>query len=400
MQTISYILAVLAGGTTFGLTIMLISLKEGFKHAPKLNVLHSNQKVPPDTALTVVIPAYNESSNIEKCITCLLKSKSPSKKWKILLIDDCSTDNTVQLANNIGEQLSIPRERFEVINAGPRPKGERWVGKNWACTIAMEKVNTPWVLFIDADVRVKPDTLERALSQAIHEQADLLSLAPKITCSCIAEWLVQPIMAFLLGLGFPIKATNDPKDPKAFAAGPFMLFRKSTYEAIGGHKSIATEVVEDIALANKVKSSGYKLLFLLGLDSIKLGMYSNLAELWEGWTKNWFLGLNRNITRSIGGSIFVLWIFTLPWLLIPGILVVMNTSAGESICLTIALGLTSISLILQFLLRYWALKNFQLPIKYWWLMWLGGIIVALIGPSSMWRTITGKGWTWKGRSLS
>ena len=56
----------------------------------------------------------------------------------------------------------------------------------------------------------------------------VFSQAPRLQCGCLADWMVQPIMASLLGLGFPIRAANDPADPTAFAAGPFMLFRRAT----------------------------------------------------------------------------------------------------------------------------------------------------------------------------
>jgi hypothetical protein len=131
---------------------------------------------------------------------------------------------------------------FALLDAGPRPDGERWVGKHWA------------------------GCLRRALAQSCAEGADLFSLAPRLSCGCLAEWLVQPIMASLLGLGFPIEAANDPASPVAFAAGPFMLFRRSAYAVSGGHRALAAEVVEDLALARRLKQGGFRLCYLLGLD--------------------------------------------------------------------------------------------------------------------------------------
>jgi hypothetical protein len=110
--------------------------------------------------------------------------------------------------------------------------------------------------------------------------------------------MVQPIMASLLGLGFPIVEANNPSSDVAFAAGPFMLFRRDAYDAIGGHRALAGEVVEDLALARTIKTSGFRLRYVLGLDAIDLQMYSDLPALWEGWTKNWFLGLDRNIPKG------------------------------------------------------------------------------------------------------
>ncbi len=159
----------------------------------------------------------------------------------------------------------------------------------------------------------KPGTLRRALRQAEADQADLLSLAPRLACSCLAEWMVQPIMASLLGLGFPIQAANDPASEVAFAAGPFMLFRRSAYEQIGGHRSLAAEVVEDLALARRIKGGGYRLRYLLGLDALDLQMYADLASLWEGWSKNWFLGLDSSVAKALAAAAVVVLMFSGPW---------------------------------------------------------------------------------------
>ena len=189
------------------------------------------------------------------------------------------------------------------------------MGKNWACSRAMASVETDWVLFIDADVELAPQTLRRALAQANAEEADLFSLAPRLVCSCLAEWMVQPIMASLLGLGFPMEETNNPDSPVAFAAGPFMLFRRKAYSAIGGHQALADEVVEDLALARRIKGSGYRLRYCLGLDAVDLQMYADLGALWEGWSKNWFLGLDRSVTKALGAGGVVLLMFSGPWLI-------------------------------------------------------------------------------------
>ena len=176
----------------------------------------------------------------------------------------------------------------------------------------MEQISSDWVLFLDADVRLQPDALRRALRQAIDDGSGLFSLAPRLECDCLAEWMVQPIMASLLGLGFPIEAANDPTSDVAFAAGPFMLFSRQAYDAIGGHRKLAGEVVEDLALARRIKTEGFQLSYRLGLDAVRLRMYRDLPSLWEGWTKNWFIGLDRSVLKSLGAAAVVLQMFTLP----------------------------------------------------------------------------------------
>ena len=290
--------------------------------------------------------------------------------------------------------------RFRLIQAGPRPPHQRWVGKNWACSKAAEQISSEWILFIDADVRLQPDALQRALAQAIEENADLLSLAPRLGCGCLAEWMVQPIMASLLGLGFPILETNDPESPVAFAAGPFMLFKTATYAGIGGHAALAGEVVEDLAFARAIKAGGHRLRYLLGLDAVDLRMYADFAALWEGWTKNWFLGLDRDPAKAIGAALAVVVMFTLPWLLMPASLLLLWLQPQLSAVWWWLMSLAALAITQQLLLRLWTRSNFDLPLRHWWLMGVGGLLVGAIGPVSIWRTRTGRGWTWKGRALN
>ena len=383
-----------AGSAVAGLLILQLGLQRVFAVAPQLKQAPSAPAS--DTSLTVVIPAFNEAHNIEACLGSVLASTPPCQDWSVLVVDDDSTDATVEKAIRAG--AAAPQ--FRLIQAGPRPLNERWVGKNWACSNAVEQVSSDWLVFIDADVRLKPDALRRALAQAVEDDADLLSLAPRLSCGCLAEWMVQPIMASLLGLGFPILETNDPESPVAFAAGPFMLFKASTYTQIGGHRALAGEVVEDLALARAIKAGGHRLRYLLGLDAVDLRMYTDLAALWEGWTKNWFLGLDRDPIKALGAALVVVLMFSVPWLLLPSSLVLLWLQPLLSNAWWWLMALAALGIAQQLMLRLWTRSNFDVPLSHWWLMGIGGLLVGAIGPVSIWRTRTGRGWTWKGRALS
>lgn len=405
----------LAWVPALGLTTLIGLLELSCRRAPRLEM--------PDGAsgldgafLRLVIPAYQEARNIGACVAAVLASQAPGLAWELLVVDDGSTDGTADLA---GAAIDAARSagsaqpaqavdqpaRARVLVAGPRPSGQRWCGKNWpASRAAVEPwpAGDParqWLLFIDADVRLAPRALAAALADAQTSGADLLSLAPRLTCSCLAEWLVQPIVANLLGLVFPLSRTNDPADATAFAAGPFMLFRRSAYDAIGGHAAIPDVVVEDLALARRIKSSGHRLRYLLGLELVSLGMYADLASLWEGWTKNWFLGVDRSLVKAAGSAAVVVLLYTAPWLLLLlAITAALGGSPGQVWPALLVPALVAIAL--QWLLRLWASWRFQLAPRFWWLAGLGGLLVAAIVPVSVWRTLTGQGWTWRGRSLA
>jgi hypothetical protein len=366
---------------------MLALLERTFAAAPRLQAAAAGELA---TSCTVVVPAYNEADNIADCVRAILASEAPCSTWGLLVVDDDSSDGTAALA----EAAAAGDPRFQLLAAGPRPSGERWVGKNWACHRASGAISSDWIAFIDADVRVAPGALRAALADAVAEGADLLTLAPRLCCGCLAEWLVQPIIASLLGLGFPIQRANDPADPLAFAAGPFLLFRSQAYRAVGGHRAVAGEVVEDLALARAIKGQGFRLRYLLGLDWLSLRMYRDFAALWEGWTKNWLLGLDRDVAKALGAGAVVVQLYAVPWLLLPPALMLAWLGGGVAPAL-VALG----AIGLQLAIRLWSRRRFATPLDWWWLAGLGGLVIGAIAPVSVLKTLSGRGWTWRGRSL-
>ena len=225
----------------------------------------------------------------------------------------------------------------------------------------MEHMSSEWVLFVDADVRVLPDAIARALSQALLDGADLLSLAPRLECGCLAEWMVQPIMASLLGLGFPIEAANDPDSSVAFAAGPFMLFRRSAYAAIGGHAAMAGEVVEDLALAKKDQSEGYRLRYLLGVDAVLLRMYAIFRNFGRAGPRT---GFSDWTETSEGTGCFFRCradVCNAPWVLCPTAVVLLVTAPQLALAWCLLLLLSLLGVMQQLLLRWWNRDRFCLP---------------------------------------
>ena len=379
----------------FGLISLFLEIYI-FKKAPFLELIENEKPI--DTGLTIIIPTYNEELNIVRCLSSLSKIKRPSKRLKIIVVDDTSTDQTFAKAIKIRSELFNNSKELEIISSGERPNDKNWVGKNWACNVGAKRANTEWLLFIDADTVLGKDCIYNALHESYTNKIDLLSLAPKVNCNCLAEWMVQPIITSLLMIGFPISNTNEQNNITAFAAGPFMLFESDSYNYINGHEGTYNEVVEDLALAKKIKENNLKLKFLIAIKDISINMYDDFNSLIEGWSKNWFLGLDKNLSKSIAASVFVLSTYTLPWLLFlfSNIIFITNKS---SISASIAF-ISLLSIIIYGFKRLWLRFEYDLPLKYWYLNSFGGLIVFYIGMLSIYKTYTGNGWTWKGRDLS
>ena len=344
--------------------------------------------------VSLIIPAYNEQINIAECLTAACASQLPHpEQLQIIVADDESSDSTAAIAQEIADG----DRRVSVLSVPPRPSNIPWRGKNWACANAVQQATGDYLLFIDADVRLAPNALATALSDCQKHQADLLSCGPGIICGCFSEWLVQPIMMSCIAVGYDFKAVNDPQALEtAFAAGPFMLFRRSAYEAIGGHRAVATETVEDVELAKRIKHSGLKLRYLLSSNLIQVRMYRSFGALWEGWTKNYHLGGGRNIGSTLYSAFALSLIFVMPWLgLAVGLAGLLASSAWGW-----AVGLGIVAVGLQIYMRWSAQQVFGQPLRYWWLGWLSGGLVAAIAVVSIIKTETGWGWTWRGRRLS
>jgi hypothetical protein len=367
--------------------VWLVKLKWVLENSPPLAGIATQATAAPEATIGVIVPAYNEAANVVACLSSILDSTDqPIQLW---LVDDGCTDATWHLAQTLAETRQD--RRLHLLSGQPRPSDQVWVGKNWACAQAVQQVHTDYLLFLDCDVRLQPGAIEAAVALAETDQTGLLTLWPQILCGCFAEWLVQPIMMAILAVGYDFAAVNDPQRSKAFAFGPFMLFRRQAYEAIGGHAAVADQVVEDVQLAQRIKQAGLGLAIRRSGGGVQTRMYENGSSLWEGWTKNWFLGLGQRwewVLITVAGLLLVC---SLPWL---G--AISSTLTRDPLWFSLSLA----GILGQLGMRWILDQQTQLPLKYWWLTGVGGLVTAAIVLASAYRTSTGKGWTWRGRSLS
>ncbi len=225
-------------------------------------------------SVSIIVPARNEAAALGACLESLVTQTGVD--FEITLVDDGSTDRTRQIAE------SFPSIR--VMQPGPLPAG--WTGKNYAVTAGAKTARGEWLLFTDADTVHLPGSLARSLAEAKEKNADLLSYSPEQQAHSFWEKAVMPVIFAELASTFKPKQVSDPASPAAAANGQYILVKRSAYEAVGGHAAVANDLLEDVALARKVKYSGRKILFRYGGDAVRTRMYRNFAQLNEGWTKN------------------------------------------------------------------------------------------------------------------
>jgi glycosyltransferase involved in cell wall biosynthesis len=233
-----------------------------------------NVDLPAAPEVAIVVPARNEEACVGDCLASLVTQTGVT--FEIIVVDDHSTDHTGDIARSFAG--------VRLISPGPLPQG--WTGKNNAVIAGAKEARGEWLLFTDADTVHLPGSLARALAEAKEHGAELLSYSPEQVAVTFWELATLPVVFAELARQYPPSKVSDPASPLAAANGQYILIRRGTYEAVGGHAAIATSLLEDVALARLVKDSGRRIRFRYAADAVRTRMYRNFRQLREGWTKN------------------------------------------------------------------------------------------------------------------
>jgi glycosyltransferase involved in cell wall biosynthesis len=231
---------------------------------------------PPDAIpeISIIVPARNEEATLGDCLASLTAQTGVA--FEIIVVDDASSDHTREIARRFA--------KVRVLCAGPLPDG--WTGKNNAVIAGAKEARANWLLFTDADTVHLPGSLARALAEAKSEGADLLSYSPEQVVVTFAERAVMPIVFAELAAKYPPQKVREHNSEIVAANGQYLLVRRAAYDAVGGHAAVATEILEDVALARLFRNKGKHVYFRYGGDAVRTHMYRNWAQLREGWTKN------------------------------------------------------------------------------------------------------------------
>lgn len=236
-------------------------------------------------SITAIVPARNEEDSIAACLESLAKQIQMAE---IFVVDDESRDNTAQIVRHLAERMPTLR----LLAADPLPQGV--VGKNNALATGARHANSPWLLFVDADVVLEDGAAASALQIANDKGVALVSFSPdQVTVNWYEKALI-PFVYCRLARRFSFDEINDPQSKAAAANGQFLLIRRDVYNAVGGHRRFAGDVLEDVALASAVKAAGHRIWFGPGKGIVSARMYRSFASMWEGWRKNLF--------RLVGGT--------------------------------------------------------------------------------------------------
>jgi chlorobactene glucosyltransferase len=336
-----------------------------------------------DPLVSILIPARDEEDNIGRCLRSL--SKQDYRNIEILVLDDNSTDNT----GTVVEEWIQKDSRIKLLKGKQLIKG--WKGKSYACHQLSQQAKGKYLIFTDADTLHFPDSVSSSLAALEANGLDALSIFPRqIMVSIHEKMVVIFINIAVLGL-LPVYLLRKIKSPKlSIANGQFFLFKRSTYDKVGGHTNIRKDIVEDVALSKQIKKCGFRFMIFDGRKNIHCRMYSGYEQVVRGFSKFIFAAMNYNILSLVSVIIMILILFLLPAIFLPmglylfdwPLMVNVNLFAQVSIILIIRI-------VMTFRFRQRIIDIVFHPFSM--------LYIAVLSANSVYQARFGKGIYWKDR---
>ena len=275
-------------------------------------------------SVTVLAPMRNEAENVPEFISAL-SAQMGVKQIKFIVINDGSTDKTAELLTTVIDGDS----RFTVIDSPAQRSG--WLGKVSALQAGFEAANSEYIITLDADVRLEPNAIMRAITQLEGLQLDFISPYPRQVAQTLTEKLIQPLLHWSWMSTVVLRlAEKFPRRSTAVANGQFFVVRSSALEKIDGFRSVSNQILDDIELARSLISAGFKGVVTEGSGIASTRMYSSFDEIRQGYGKS--------LWKAFGGPLGTIVAITFIFLtgILPVILIFNGYLTGWFIYLYIA----------------------------------------------------------------
>lgn len=332
--------------------------------------------------ISVLIPARNEQRNIGAAVDSVLKSKDID--LELIVLDDASTDRTVEIVNI----YAAADQRVVCVPAPALTAG--WAGKAHAAHALSTLAQHDIFCFIDADVRIAPDTLARMHRFLVETKSALVSGFPEEVTITPLEWLLLPLIQFLLLCYLPMAGMRHSR-LASFGAGcgQFLMMTRSGYQATGGYGSVKTTMHDGITLSKLFRGHGYHtdVADLTGLAHCR--MYDNGSDVWYGLTKNATEGIAAP-ARILPFTLLLFCGQILPWLLLPFAIASRDRAS---------LMVTAAACTASLLPRILSISRFRQKTRGALLHPVGVTLLLVLQWSALLRKLRGAPAIWKGRAF-
>jgi glycosyltransferase involved in cell wall biosynthesis len=258
--------------------------------------------------VSIIVPARNESEAIEAALTQLLNLDYAN--YEVIVVDDRSTDNTGAIMDRVAAGAAA-HGKMKVIHIKQLPPD--WLGKTHAMWTAAKQATGDWLLFTDADVLFRPDSLRRAIAYAEAEPADHLVLFPKMIMNSPGERMMIAFFQTLFVFGHRPWKVADPKTDDHMGVGAFNLVRRRAYEAVGSYQRLRMEVLDDMKMGKVIKKAGFAQRNVFGDGLITLHWAQGALGVVNNLTKNFFAVLSYQWPRATIAAIGLAFLNLVPF---------------------------------------------------------------------------------------
>ncbi|MEL6112854.1 MAG: glycosyltransferase [Pseudomonadota bacterium] len=342
--------------------------------------------------VAIIIPARDEVATVWPVVRAHLATRYPGPV-DLTVIDDHSTDGTSDLAR----AAAGADPRFSVTAPPPLPAG--WSGKLWALhhgikTVQARAQKPDFILLTDADIVHAPDTLTRLVTHAVTQKSVMVSLMARLDSRGVWGGLLMPAFVYFFMQLYPFARVNEARDPLGGAAGGCLLVRTERLMAIGAVAAIRDALIDDCALAHRLKNNAPRASIFLALahDDIKsLRDNRSLRSIWQMVIRTAYTQLRYNPGFLILTVIGLAIVYVLPITILISGLWGMAVAKTAIIFALISSGLMSVSFwpVLS-LYKKSPLQALTLPVA--------ALFYAMMTVHSAIQHWRGRGGTWKGRT--
>ncbi len=226
-------------------------------------------------SISILVPMRNEESNVDGVVTSIQASRNLAL-WSLTALDDSSSDATLQ---------KLEKNGVKALHGTELPEG--WLGKNWACWQLAQETDGEYLVFLDADVRIAPDAIASSITLMKKLEWDFISPYPRQVARTFLERIFQPLLQWSWLASVPLRlAERLGISSMTIANGQFLIIKRSAYEAIGGHKTIRGQVLDDLRITRALIDSGFRGGVADASEVASCRMYDSAVDLVNGYTKS------------------------------------------------------------------------------------------------------------------
>lgn len=296
LYTVQFVISLFGGLLAVAWSGLAADYAHGARRGKRLDQEPPYSRDADAPALSVILAACNEEEKLAPAFRSLLAQEYPGP-FEIVAINDRSTDRTPEILEELVREAEKP---VVLLHIKELPPG--WLGKNHALYRGAQKANGEWLLFTDADIVFEPTALSRAVHLAEREQVQHVVSFMDLDLRGFWEKVFGLGFSFLFFMRFRPWQVRNPKSSAYLGVGGFNMVRRSAYQAIGTHRSIALEVADDMELGRRLKKAGFATEVVASAGYVTVRWQEGLSGLMGGLTKNAYAGNDYSFLQIVSGT--------------------------------------------------------------------------------------------------